>query len=392
VFSLHDIESLAVKGNREVQQAKLEVSKSEAALRAVQTRRLPSFSSITFWGQQVDSGYRQNLAALPGVFEPVTQQYRIGMQIQQAKIDLDIARQKLRLAKQNAVAQVKKTYIRLSALKSAIASREQNLAFLTTLQGFVESENRRGAALRVDVLSVSSKRARAEFELERDRDELITLMQTLNRLLDRPINTHIEIADIQFVTHAEIESERAIFQARSARPEIAQLKFDAARLDLDRKIEKSLYIPDISIGGTAIFSRNLDITLPRSFVSMGFLSIWEPWDWGRRFDLARVAERQRQKALIELDDMSDKVSVEVDNARRALKVVEKEVEAASLEETSAAEELRIANRRFQAGAAVLKDVTQTEAEYSKAISENVQAKSNYASAEVELDRTLGKDF
>jgi outer membrane protein TolC len=40
----------------------------------------------------------------------------------------------------------------------------------------------------------------------------------------------------------------------------------------------------------------------------------------------------------------------------------------------------------------LKDVTQAESEYSSAIAENVQAKSNYANAEVELDRTLGKDF
>jgi outer membrane protein TolC len=391
-LSLHDIETLAVKRNREVQQANLEVSKMEAALRAVQTRRLPSINSLTFWGQQVDSGYKQNLASLPGVFEPVTQQYRIGMQIQQAKIDLSIARQKLRLAKQSAVAQVKTTYIRMAALKSAIVSREQNLAFLMTLQGYVESENKRGSALKVDVLSINSKRARAEFELERDRDEFITLTQILNRLLDRALNTPFEITQMQFVVHPEIESQFAIFQAKASRPELAQLKFDAVRLELERKIEKSLYMPDISIGGTAIFSRNLDITLPRTFASVGFLGIWEPWDWGRRFDLARVAERQRQKALVELDDMSDKVSIEVDNARRALKVVEKQVEAASLAETSAAEELRIANRRYQAGAAVLKDVTQAESEYSSAIAENVQAKSNYANAEVELDRTLGKDF
>ncbi|MBU6454694.1 MAG: TolC family protein, partial [Cyanobacteria bacterium REEB67] len=136
----------------------------------------------------------------------------------------------------------------------------------------------------------------------------------------------------------------------------------------------------------------LDITLPRSFVSFGVLGIWEPWDWGRRRDVARVAAKQSDQYQIEMSDYSDRVSVEADNARRALQVREKEIKAAQLLESSGREQLRIAHRRYRSGATLLKDVIEAQAIYSAAVAQNVKAKADYAEALVEYDRAIGKDF
>jgi len=392
-LSLPDVQSLALRKNRDVQRATLEVRKLESSLRAVQASRLPSMLCVTFVGQQVNSPYKGNLAVLPGVFQPVTQQYRLSMQERAARLQLKIAKQQLRLAKQFVVAEVKTTYLRMVALKSAIVSRQQNLDFLVTLEDYVAAEVRRGAALKVDLMVVQAKRARAEYELERDKDELITVGQTLNRLLDRPIKTCVEVVtDEQVAAQAEMDGEVVIAQATEGRPEIAQARMNADRFHLEQKISLSKYIPDISFGATGIFSKNLDITLPRTFLSVGFLGVWEPWDWGRRIELGKVAERQRRQTLIELDDLTDKVSVEADNARRALGVVAKEVRAAALAETSTKEQLRIANSRYRAGSAVLKDVTEAQSAYTEAISDFVKARSDYATAQVDFDKAVGKDF
>lgn len=391
-LTLHDVEILALQHNREVSRAALEVSKSEASLRAVQTTRYPTILGIAFIGQQVTQSAPQNLAILPGVFEPVTQQYRLGMQVRQAKLLVQIAKQQLRLTKQNAVADAKKTYLRMVALKSAIKSREQNLAYLRTLVGYVDAEVKRGAALRVDLMVVQAKEATAEYELARDSDDYITAAQTLNQLLDRPLKAIIEVADDRSMLEPVVANESAAAQAVARRPEVARLRFSAERSYLEQKVLISRYIPDISFGATGIFSRKLDITLPRSFISIGFLGVWEPWDWGRRIDQSKVAKRERMQSLVELSDVSDKVSVEADNAQRVQRVVEKELRAAQLTMVSAEEQLRVADKRYRAGATLLKDVAEAQAAFSDAISKNVKAKTDYATSQVEVDKAIGKDF
>jgi outer membrane protein len=391
-MTLHDVQVLALQRNRDVSRAILEVTKTEAGLRAVETTRYPSILGIAFIGQQVTQDTPQNLAVLPGIFQPVTQQYRLGMQVQQARLLVQIAKQQLRLAKQNAVAEVKKTYLRMVALKSAIKSREQNLAYLRTLVGYVDAEVRRGQALKVDLMVVQAKEATAEYELDRDSDELITAAQTLNQLLSRPLRAAIEVSDERGVLEPVGNNDNAATQAVARRPEIARVRFAAQRSLLESKVTLARYIPDISFGATGIFSRKLDITLPRSFVSIGFLGVWEPWDWGRRIDQAKVARREHSQSLIELSDISDKVSVEADNAQRVQKVVEKELRAAQLTMVSAEEQLRVADKRYRAGATLLKDVTEAQAAYSEAISQNVKAKADYATSQVEVDRAIGRDF
>jgi outer membrane protein TolC len=392
VLTLSQVQSLALRGNREIRRVHLEVTKSEAAMKAVQSTRYPTILGLAFIGQQVGGGPTgQNLAVLPGVFEPVTQQYRLGMQVKQANIGVQIARQQLRLAKQNVIADAKKTYLQMVALQSAIKSRRQNLAYLQTLVAYVDSEVRRGATLKVNLTKARAKEATAEYELARDSDDYITAGQTLNQLLDRPLHTVFEVSDEQLFQPAS-ENAQVTVQAVNARPELFRIRLSANIAKLEQKVVLSRYIPDISFGATGIFSRQLDISLPRSFVSVGFLGVWEPWDWGRRMDLAKVATRERQQSLIQLSDLSDKISVEADNAQRAIKVVEQELKAANLTMSSMEEELRIVDRRYKAGAALLKDVIDAQKEYSEAISNNVKAKTDYASAQVVLDKAIGKDF
>jgi outer membrane protein TolC len=391
-LSLPEVQQTALKKNRDVQRARIEVTRTEAILRSIKASRLPSILVVGFAGQQVDRPFGQNLALLPAAVGPVTQQYRLSMQVHQANLDVESAKQGLRLAKQAAVSDVKKAYLRMVALQSAIVSRQDNLSSLLALERYVQADVNRGATLKVDLLMVQAKRARAEYELDRDKDEYITAAQTLNRLLDRPINTVFQVSDDPFPVPREMTRESAVSTALANRPELFQLKFTTYRAHLEQKVQLSHYIPDISFVGTGLFSHDVTPPLVPQFFTFGFFGIWEPWDWGRRVDLSKAAERQRRQSLIALDDMSDRVSVEVDNARRALNVVEKEVVASALERASTQENLRITQKRYTVGAAVIKDVTDAQADYSAAISDDVQAKSDYVDAQVDFDKALGTDF
>lgn len=392
ILSLDQTKTFAINQNRDIRRAVLEVSKTEAALRAVITTRYPQLLALTYMGEQANRPHDAQGAVLPAVLEPFTQQYRIDLQVKDATLAVKIAREQLRLTRQRTVAEVLNDYLTVVALKSAIASREQDLQFLRQLEQYVAAEVQRGAALPVDLLVVQAKVAKADYEYDRDQDDIITLGQTLNRLLGRSLKTPFDVVETPLITSTDLDEEAAIARALAQRPELRQAKMTVGQFHLREKIEISRYLPDISVGMLGTFSHNLDITLPRRLVGFGLVGSWEPWDWGRRIQLSRVSERQMRQSIVALSDLSDSVSVETDNARRAMKVSIKEVQAGSLGESSAKEELRVAFKRYTAGSELLQKVMDAQAAYSKAIADNVAAKIHYASTQVAFDKALGRDY
>jgi len=395
-LSLNQAQTIALHQNRDVLEAQLEVEKTEANLKSVISTRFPKLLAIGFAGQQAapmaDGKYHQNLAVLPGVLQPVTQQYRLGMQVEEATISKRIALQKLRRTKQESVASVKRLYLNMLALRSAVAGFEQNFKFLGELVRYVKSEVDKGSALPIDLLLVQARLAHADFEVDRAKDDLITLGQTLNRLLGRPPMAPIVLTEEPMAPFTDVSENATIDDALANRPELTELKLTVNQQRLESKIELSRYIPDISVGYLGSYASHMNPPLPNRLTTIGFLGVWEPWDWGRRIQLSKESEKAMRQSKIKLLDVTDSVAISADKARRAIKVAVKEVKAGALAESSTQEQMRVSNRRFKAGAALLKDVLEAQSAYSKAIAENVQAKSDFTTVRVDLDEALGRDF
>jgi outer membrane protein len=391
-MALSDAQTLALRQNPDVLQASLEVNRSTATLKSIITLRYPKILGFAFVGQQVTSNYPQNLAVLPGVFQPVTQQYRLGLEVREATLGVRVSEQRLRLAKQRTVAEVKTLYLSMLALQSSVASLQTNFEFLKELERYVRAEVHRGAALPVDSMVVQARVARADFEVDKARDDLNTMGQNLNRMLGRPPRAEVILVDESIAPLNEANEDDQISEAMNKRPELSELRLNIHRSNLAGKVQLAGYIPDISFGATGIFSRNLDISLPRSFTAVGFLAVWEPWDWGRRIQLSKELNSRMRQEKIKLKDTADAVSIAVDKARRDVRLAAKEARAGAMAEESTQEQLRVVHRRFIAGAALLKDVLEAQTAYTRAVADNVKAKTDIAAARVELDESLGRDF
>ena len=390
--SMNQAQAMALTQNRDVTRASLEVRKTEANLKAILTTRYPKLLALAFTGQSVAYPEVVNTVVLPAVFQPITQQYRLDLQVREAALTMQVAKQRLRLTKQHTVAEVKKAYLSMLALQSAITSLEKNLFFLDELRRYVECETKKGSALPADLLLVQARVAHADFELARAEDDLKTMEQSLNRQLNRPLQAELILTEESTAPFTEMNEQATIAEALAKRPELTEVKLGVHRANLESKIQLSGYIPDISIGALGTFSHYFSPTFPRTFTSIGFLAVWEPWDWGRRIELSKEASREMRQAKVQLLDLTDAVSISADKARRAMKVAEKEVRAGVLAEASTQEQLRVVHRRYQVGAALLKDVLEAEAAYTSAIAENVKAKTDAASARVGLEEALGRDF
>jgi outer membrane protein TolC len=130
VLTLEEAITLALRDNRQVKYAVLEVKKSEERLAAARTRRLPEFkfnalgsqllSSIDFKFERGVFGYYPGIGPIPSeetvistprrptfvmigqVNQPLSQLYRIGLNLKQLDAGREIARQEVR-AQQQAV-------------------------------------------------------------------------------------------------------------------------------------------------------------------------------------------------------------------------------------------------------------------------------------------------
>jgi len=391
-LSLPEAQEIALKQNPEVREAYLEIKKSESHLRSIIAQRYPQAFAAIFGGQQMTGNDWKDFVVVPGVYQPVTQQYRLGLMTREARIQVEVSRQRLRLAKQRTIANIRINYLSMLALQSSITSLQENLDFLGELERYVASEVRKGAALEVDALLVRARVARADFELAHAKDDLTTLMQTLNRMLGRAPRSEMVLVDQAPSPIVEGDEDTAIDGAFAKRPEMSEIKLNIRRYNLESRIQLAGYIPDVGIGILGAFSNNFDIGIPRNFASVGFLGTWTPWDSGTRMHLSREQQSAMRQEGVRLNDLANGVSIDVDKARRAVRVSEKEAKSGELAELSSKEELRVIHRRFTSGAALLKDVLEAHSAYMKAIADNVKAKTDIATAQAQLDEALGRDF
>ncbi len=95
-------------------------------------------------------------------------------------------------------------------------------------------------------------------------------------------------------TTIEASLDAAQVQALSARPELAEARLAVQQAELNRRITKTQYIPDVSLAVTNLSLTNINL-LPSYVATAGVLVSWDPIDWGRRkHDLAAASKTIEQ--------------------------------------------------------------------------------------------------
>jgi outer membrane protein len=150
VLTLDQAISLALRDNREVKNAQLGVGKAKDDFAVAQTYRLPKFEFNALAGQQLVSpdftftkgvlGNYANVGPIPDrdikmstpsrptailfgqVTQPLSQLHRIQLNIKQAALLTDIAREQLRGQEQSVLNNVKRTYYAIVQTESALQS------------------------------------------------------------------------------------------------------------------------------------------------------------------------------------------------------------------------------------------------------------------------------
>jgi len=418
VLTLDQAIALALRDNREVMNARLSIGKAEDEVAVARTYRLPKFEFNALAGQQLVSpnytftkGVLGNYANGPipdrdvtmstpsrptvilfgQVTQPLSQLHRIRLNIKQAALSTEVAREQLRGQEQSVVNNVKRTYYAIVQTEGALESVRQALASYRELDRVTGDYVVQQVALKADDLEVKTRLAKTETEELTVGNQLTTLKEQLNQLVGRDIRTEFRVSAIPVPSLFETDLAAARERALDQRPEMREARLRVQQADLDKRVKKSEYIPDVSLAVTYASPRNFDEFVPKNVAAVGVTVNWEVFDWGRK--KRQLAEKQKtiDQANNSLRDAENTVMIEVGAKMRDLQQAGQTLRVAKLRQETEREHMRVSINKYKLVATLLSDVLQTQATLADADYEYQKALLAFWTAKAEYEKSIGAD-
>jgi outer membrane protein len=417
-LTLEQAIELALQNNRQIKSSTIEVEKLDFRIAAARTHRLPEFKISALGSQLLSSldfkfdrgvfGNYPGVGPIPAtdtvistarrptfvvagqINQPLSQLYRIGLNLKQLGVGRQIAEQHVRAQQQTIINSVKQIYYAILQTESALGATEEAIKLYRELDRVTGEYMVQQIALKSESLEVKTRLAKSEYEALTLSDQLASQKEQLNQLLGRDVHTEFRVSPVPASSNYEINLVAAREQALSQRPEIQEARLKIKQAEYDRRIKKSEYIPDVSLSFSYVSPQNVNF-VPQEVTSIGLLVRWEPFDWGRRKH--ELAEKNRNIELAQqgLREAESFVLIEVNTRYRKLQQTRHLLAIGRLAEETAREQVRIATNRYAAQAALLKDVLNAQTSLAEANHQYQQATLAFWAAKADFEKAIGGD-
>ena len=418
VLTLDQAIALALRNNRLVSNAALDVEKSRIDLSIMRTRRLPIFDMSLYASQlltpvsfefkegvfgtfpsigpvpgrdtKIVTPRRPNELVLANATQPLSQLYKIGLGMKLTDLSLEIAKERLRLERQSTLNGIKRLYYGLLQSESGLRATEEAINLYRELDRVVAENLAQRTALKADSLEVKTRLAKAEYDALTLRQGLATQKEQLNNLLGRDINTEFSISPISESPSAAPNLDAARTRALNERPEVKEARLKLQQTEYDRRLKKAEYIPDVSMRFTYLSPFSIEV-LPKNIASAGIYVTWEPFDWGRKTLEMKQKTKTMEQAKNGLREAENQVLIEVNARFRKLEESRSLLHLTQLAQETARERLRVATNKYKEHAVQLKDVLEAETQLSQANHEYQQGLLLFWTAQADFEKALGEE-
>jgi outer membrane protein TolC len=419
VLTLDQAVALALQNNRQVQNAALEVGKKTDQVAVARTHMLPAFdvsvlesyllTPVDFTFQQGAFGTFPSTGPIPAkdttirterrpttlvsakITQPLSQLYRIGLNVQLQETSGAVAHEELRRQRQAVVHDVKQVYYSILQTLSGLEAMEATLQSYRELHRLVEDYVRQHKALKVDSLEVKARLAKAEYDLLALRHTLASQQERLNNLLGLDIRTEFQVNPVADTVPTTQDQAVASARALEQRPELKEAQLKVQQAEYDRRMKLAEYIPNVSLAFTYLSPVSVDL-LPKNIATVGVLLTWDLFDWGRKKREAEEKSKTVAQARTAVRDTENKILLEVRSRLRTVQEKAALLHVTQLAQETAQEKVRLAMDKYTQQAALLRDVLQAQADLAEA---NVKYQGDLLSlwaARADFAKALGEDY
>jgi len=410
---------LALNANRKVKNAALDINKAEENIAATRTRRLPSLKFEVIGSQQlkpIDFTFEQGIfGTFPGigpvpaedtristplkptaiirgeVTQPLSGLYRINLNISQLKLEREVAQEGLRAKQQEIIRDVKQAYFAILQTESALRSASETIKLYQEMDRVTGEYVAQRVALKADSLDVKTRLAKAEYDAITLSDQLTIQKQQLNMLLGRDVLTEFQISAAPEADNFEADLVAARKQALEQRPEVKEAQLKVKQAEVDRRIKKSEFIPDVALSFQYLSPRNFSNFIPKNYMNIGVTVSWEVFDWGRKKRELAEKDFSIEQARNGLKEAESATLIEVNEKFSKLRQSRQLLRIAGLTQETAIENVRVVTNRYRVQASLMKDVLQAQAKLEDANHQYQQALVSFWVARAEFEKATGED-
>ncbi|MBF0318773.1 MAG: TolC family protein [Nitrospirae bacterium] len=414
-LTLDQAVAMAKTGNRTLRNAVLEVQKTEDTLKAAKTQYYPEIqlsASVTrtltdmkfkvsddsLYGIQTSSYGQSGTTTLTipaetdayagvSITQPLSQIYRIAMEVEVERKTHEIASEKERHARHELVNGVKKLYYELIQSESSLLAVNEAIAFYRELSRVLDDQLKQQTVLRHEALDIKAQLAKYEYDEMSMKNAVRTMKEQMNELLARDIETPFDIMPVPEVVLKEEDFADARVRALKGRPDIKVSELTAMQAEFSKNAKASEFIPDLSLG----FNYHTMSSLPVGFTYVSLTLTWKQPDWGKTWHELAARKRALQQAENEIEAARAKASVDINKTIRKLTETKKLLDARRLGREAAQEKLSASMNLYKAGSILLKDLLKDQAALAEANRHCHEAQGTYFSARADLDKALGEE-
>jgi outer membrane protein len=418
VLTLEEAVTLALRNNRGVASAAMQVERAEQKVGAARARRLPSLEVQAQAGTTLNPirvsfpqgafGSFPATGPIPSedtvveaprsvtglinasIAQPLTQLHKIGLSTKLSRLSRDVEQQKLREQRAALVADVRTLYYQLLQTGSVLRAKQEQVEVYRELDRVVGEQVILEIALQSDGLQVKSRLAGEEYELAALRGDLATAKEKMNLLLGRDLAQDFDLVAVPETTLEEADLRSALATAMENRPDLAQARLAVEQADTDRRIKKAEMIPDVSLAVSYYSFVNVDL-LPRNIAQVGLQVKWEPFDWGRRGKEQAEKTLQVEQARTSAREAADRARLDVSQRFRKLQEARLLIVAERLGRDAAQEKLRVLMARHRQESSLLKDVLEAQASMSGAHAQYDRALLTFWTAKADFQKAIGQE-
>ena len=416
-LTLDQAVAAALKSNRLVRAAELEVEKADDAIDMARTYRLPQF---TFRLYELQLLARSNFLFPGGVFgsfpgigpippvntpvniarrpssipyfqaaQPLTQLRRVKLGVELQRLSREITQQKLREQQDDIANQVKATYYNLLQVQGGMEATEEALKLFKELDRVSNDALLEQVVLRGDMLEAQAGLAKTETDMVVLRNTSSTLKEKLNELMGRDLATDFRVRGALDPTAFEMDLAAVRARAIEQRPELREARLKKQQAEADYRSKKTEYIPDVSFVFLYLSPFNVDV-VPKNITAAGFSLSWDVFDFGRKKHELAAKNHTIEQASAGIDETAAQIMLDVGNRYRKMEEARQQLRVAALSRDVSQERVRVGLNRYEEKAVVLKDVLQLQTSLAENSYKYLEALLAYWTARAELEKAMGE--
>ncbi|WP_088894352.1 TolC family protein [Leptolyngbya ohadii] len=288
------------------------------------------------------------------------------------------------------ILQVATAYYDLQQAGAQVRIFQSNLEQAQQSLRDAEALERAGVGTRFDVLQAQVDVANAQQELTQQLSTFDVSRRNLGQLLNVANGVDLTSADpIEVAGDWNFSLEQSIVEAFKNRAELEQQLIQRESAEEQRQAALAQLGPQVNLQGSFGLTNNLD-------AGNGFLNNYQVgvglslnlYDGGAARAQARQQETQIAQAESQFENLQDQIRFQTEQAYSQLQASATNITTTALAVQQAAEALRLARLRFQAGVGTQTDVLRQQTVLAQSQVNNLQAILGYNRALVTLQRQV----